>query len=83
MTDFSEQAVSRRPLGLTAHLRNFVEAGATRKAIIAVIVVNAIVIGLETSPTAMAAAGNLLRAIDTLALAIFAPRSSANSRGAW
>ncbi|MFP4404313.1 ion transporter [Rhodosalinus sp.] len=39
--------------------------------IIAVIVVNAVVLGLETSDTAMAAAGPLLIAIDRACLAIF------------
>ena len=54
-----------------SRLRSFIEAKATQRAIVAVIVVNAAVIGLETSPSAMAAAGGLLRAIDLIALAIF------------
>ena len=39
--------------------------------IIAVITINAVTLGLETSPTAMASAGGVLIAIDRLALAIF------------
>jgi len=57
--------------GLVERLRTFIEADLTRNAIIGVIIINAIVIGLETSPSAMAAAGGLLRTIDTLALSIF------------
>ena len=57
--------------GMTNRLRSFIEARLTQYAIIAVIIVNAIVIGLETSPTAMAAAGPVLRAIDHAALSIF------------
>ena len=52
-------------------LRAFIEAETTRNFIIFVIVVNAVVIGLETSPTAMAVAGGLLLALDTVALTIF------------
>ena len=64
-------AIARRSFAVRSRLRAFIEAPATGRAIVVVIVLNAIVIGLETSPTAMAAAGGLLRAIDTLALAIF------------
>ena len=54
-----------------ARLRRFIEAEATTRFIVAVIVVNAAVIGAETSPTAMAAAGPLLSALDLAALSIF------------
>ncbi len=69
MTD--DANVEAAPLGAMSRLQSFIEAGLTRKAIIAVIVVNAIVIGLETSSTAMAAAGSLLRVLDAMALTIF------------
>ncbi len=59
------------PFTMTGHLRSFIEANATRQTIIAVIIINAAVIGLEISPTAMTAAGTILLAIDTIALAIF------------
>jgi len=57
--------------GMIERLRLFIEADLTQRAIIGVIIVNAIVIGLETSPAAMEAAGGLLRFIDTAALIIF------------
>ncbi len=57
--------------GIRDRLRTLVEAQATQNFIIAVIVANAIVLGLETSPTAMAAAGPLLHALDLAALVIF------------
>ena len=52
-------------------LQKIIEADLTRNLIIVLIVINAIVIGLETSPTAMAEAGPLLKAIDLFALAVF------------
>lgn len=54
-----------------ARLRRFIESEGTRRFIIAVIIVNAVVIGLETSPAAMAVAGLALRLLDWTALAIF------------
>jgi len=64
-------AAARVRLGPRAWLRRFIEAGPTQTAIIVVIVLNAIVIGLETSTTAMALAGDVLRTLDTAALSIF------------
>lgn len=52
-------------------LKNVVEAELIRNLIIGLIVINAIVIGLETSPTAMESAGPLLKAIDLFALSVF------------
>jgi len=52
-------------------LRTFIEAPATKRFVIAVIVFNAVILGLETSDTAMAAAGGLLRVLDNAALAVF------------
>ena len=59
------------PLSLTAKLRGIVESRGFNLTITAVIVINAITLGLETSPTVMAAAGPALLAIDTAALWIF------------
>jgi len=56
---------------LRTWLKNVIEADLTRNLIIGLIVINAVVIGLETSPTAMAKAGTLLKAIDLFALAVF------------
>ena len=62
----------RQP-GLTraANLEAIVESRAFSIAITSVIVVNAIVLGLETSPRVMAVAGPLLLAIDLAALWVF------------
>lgn len=52
-------------------LKALVESSRFQKFIIAVIVINAITLGLETSPTVMAAAGSVLIMLDRVALAIF------------
>ncbi len=57
--------------GLRARLAALVESPRFGAAVTAVIVVNAITLGLETSPAAMRRAGPLLLAIDTLALWLF------------
>jgi len=71
MSDNASAAAVPRQRGLLGRLQAFIEAGPTQTAIIVVIVVNAIVIGLETSPAAMERAGDLLRALDAAALTIF------------
>lgn len=52
-------------------LKTIVESSLFQNAITVVIVVNAIVLGLETSTTVMDAMGGLLKALDKIALAIF------------
>jgi voltage-gated sodium channel len=52
-------------------LRDFLESRHFTNFITGVILVNAVTLGLETSPTAMAATGGALQVIDTLCLAIF------------
>lgn len=52
-------------------VQNVVESRGFETAIIAVIVVNAVVIGLETVPSVMAHYGGLLRAIDRIAIGVF------------
>ncbi|MGI9498720.1 MAG: ion transporter [Geminicoccaceae bacterium] len=52
-------------------LKDIIEADITRNLIIGLIIVNAVVIGLETSPSAVATAGPLLKAIDLFALSVF------------
>ena len=59
------------PLNLTARLKGLVESRGFNITITTVIVINAIVLGLETSPRVMASAGPLLLAIDALALWVF------------
>ena len=64
--------VLRQPgLKLAANIAAIVESRAFNIAITTVIVINAIVLGLETSPRAMAAAGPLLLAMDSAALWVF------------
>ncbi len=58
-------------------LHAFVDAPAFRNAITAVIVVNAVLLGLETSDAAMARAGGLIVALDRACLAIFVAEISA------
>ena len=66
--DIMTPAVETGPI---AALRRFIEAAVIQRFIMAVIVTNAIVLGLETSPSTMARAGNLLHVLDIAALAIF------------
>src|SRR5690606_27388243 len=54
-----------------ARLRSFVEDERFHRAIIALIVFNALTLGLETSETVRASAGGLLRVLDEIVLAIF------------
>jgi len=54
-----------------AQLKTFIESKRFQYAITGVIVLNAIILGMETSPSIMAVAGDLLKALDTIALAIF------------
>ena len=57
--------------GMRARLRDLVEGMAFQRAIIVLIVVNAIVLGLETAPSVMAAWGGVLRTLDAAILAVF------------
>jgi voltage-gated sodium channel len=54
-----------------SRVRAFIERRAVQTLILWLIVVNAITLGLETSPTVMAAAGPMLIAIDRTILAVF------------
>jgi voltage-gated sodium channel len=54
-----------------AALQRFIEAPATRRFIMAVIVANAAVLGLETAPSIVAVWGTALHVLDVTALAIF------------
>ena len=56
---------------LRTRLKTLLEAPRTEQAITALIVLNAIILGLETSPSAMAAAGPILRLIDLVILTVF------------
>ena len=65
------EAVSNLPASPARGLLGMVESRAFSMAITAVIIVNAITLGLETSPRVMAAIGPWLLAIDTIALWVF------------
>jgi len=78
MSELPGSAAARQPRqrdsaadALRAAATRFVEAPRFSATITAVIVVNAVTLGLETWPAAMQAAGPLLLAIDTAALWIF------------
>jgi voltage-gated sodium channel len=57
--------------GLRARVRQFVESRPFQRVIITLIVLNAIVLGLETSPAVMAQWGTLLAMADRAMLAVF------------
>jgi voltage-gated sodium channel len=52
-------------------LKSLIESRRFEAVIIALILINAVTLGLETSPAVMAAAGGLLSAIDRIILAVF------------
>ena len=54
-----------------ARLRDFIEHSRVQRAIIALILVNAVLLGLETWPPAMAAAGTAITLADKVILSIF------------
>lgn len=56
---------------MRANLANLLKSRGWEQFIIAIIVINAITLGLETSPGAMAAAGGFLKVIDRLILGLF------------
>jgi voltage-gated sodium channel len=57
--------------GWRGQLRDFVEKPITQRAVLILILVNALILGLETSPTLMATHGPLLVALDQAILAVF------------
>lgn len=58
-------------VGLRARLGAWVESGPVQKFVIAVIVLNAITLGMETSPALKASIGDWLHRFDLIALTIF------------
>lgn len=54
-----------------SQIRTLIESNRFQRFIIAVIIINAVTLGLETSPGAVAAAGGLLSILDRIALSIF------------
>ena len=64
----TEPSTHMRIRGLLLRL---IESGLFRNGILALIFLNAIILGLETSPSAMAVAGPVLNGLDTVILGIF------------
>ena len=56
---------------MVERLRILIESSRFQNAILAVIVINAIIIGMETSPVVMARYGSILGALDQIAIGIF------------
>jgi len=67
----AEMAAGTTMDGMRGRVALFVEAPRVQQAILAIIVLNAVTLGLETSASAMQAAGGLILALDRIALAIF------------
>ncbi|MEO1457366.1 MAG: ion transporter [Pseudomonadota bacterium] len=88
MSDGTEQEAAR---DWRARAAAITDNNRFRTFIMAVIVFNAVILGLETSPSAMAAAGGLLKLLDHICLAIFVTeiglklfaQRGAFFRGAW
>lgn len=57
--------------GLRGHLHTFIAHPHVQAGILALIIINAVLLGLETSPRIMAAAGDAVRLADKLILAVF------------
>lgn len=57
--------------GLRGRLHRFIAHPRVQTGILALIVINAILLGMETSPAIMVAAGELIRLADTVILAVF------------
>lgn len=67
----TEALHSTKDDGLRARVGRFIDRPLIQNSILAVILFNAIILGLETSKAAMEAAGPLLLALDAICLAIF------------
>jgi len=70
-SDDGLRRIPPRQSGALGKLQDVVESARFQYAITGLIVLNAITLGLETSPTAMDAAGGLLGILDRLILAVF------------
>ncbi|HEV7369466.1 ion transporter [Arenibaculum sp.] len=62
---------SASPSDWRGAVRRFVQQPWFQKTILVLILINAVILGLETSPAVMAAAGPVLRAVDGVILAVF------------
>jgi voltage-gated sodium channel len=65
------ETVMHAPAGLRQRLDRWLESAPVHNSLIALILVNAVILGLETSPSLMAAWGSWLSAADRAILAVF------------
>ena len=56
---------------LRARLKQFIEHGTVQRVLLALILINAVILGMETMPGVMAAIGSYLLTLDTAILAVF------------
>ncbi len=56
---------------LRARLKQFIEHGTVQRVLLALILANAVILGMETMPAVMTAAGNYLLVLDKAILAVF------------
>ncbi len=61
----------RAPVGRRRRAQAFLERGAVQHSILTLIIINAIILGLETSPRLMAEHGGVLSALDKALLSVF------------
>jgi len=61
----------QHPISLRDQAARLVESGRFQKIIIALILINAVILGLETSKSVMAAVGGLLHTLDKIILSVF------------
>lgn len=64
-------AYALQPPTLRARLARFIEHGRVQRAILILILINAVTLGLETAPSVMAAAGPFILALDKAILSVF------------
>jgi len=67
----TETILTPEPSGVRERLRNFIEKPRVQQLIITLILINAILLGLETWPGAMAVAGELILVLDKAILSVF------------
>ncbi|NBC32413.1 MAG: ion transporter [Alphaproteobacteria bacterium] len=71
-TETDRSSLQTAEAGFVARLRRLVESAWTLRVITALICLNAVTLGLETSASVMAAAGDVLLTVDRIIVAIFA-----------
>jgi voltage-gated sodium channel len=67
----NEAASAQQVFGLRRSVADFVESAGVQRLIIALILANAVTLGLETFPSVVARSGDVLHVIDRMLLAVF------------